>query len=129
MVSIQVQNSSVVLGRTDINIRCLVNNSDIERIGIIQLLGSYKNIVSITEKGVSWQDENLHQRAADNGSFFNDTYSYLHISIESQRVTKNDGGTYFCTSTVRYRNIGTVFEETEKVYLNITGNQLKFHLK
>ncbi|XP_078340640.1 uncharacterized protein LOC144627441 isoform X2 [Crassostrea virginica] len=120
MISIQVQNTFIDLGRTDIDIRCFVNDSDIERIGVIQLLRSDKNIVSITERGVFWQDKNLQGRAAINGSGINGISSNLHIRIDMQKVTKNDGGAYFCKSTVLSGSRGTITVETGKHYLNIT---------
>ena len=123
MISIQVQNTFIDLGRTDIDIRCFVNDSDIERIGVMQLLRSDKNIVSITERGVSWQDENVQGRAAINGSVINGISSNLHIRIDRQKVTKNDSGAYFC-KTVLSGSRGTTTAETRTHYLNITGNHI-----
>ena len=120
MTSIQVQNSSIQLGKTDVDIRCLVNDSENERIRAIQLIRSNTNIVSVTETGVFWQDEELQQRAVADGSVMNATSSYLHMAIVRQNVTKNDSGTYFCKSSAKYRNP----QESQKTFLNITGNYI-----
>ena len=96
MVSIQVQKTLNELGRMNISIRCLVNDSNIERVRSIQLLRSNTNIVSVTEEGVFWQDQELKQRAVAEGSVKNATSSYLHMAIDAQNVTTNDGVTYFC---------------------------------
>ena len=121
MVTIQVQKTFNELGRMDIHIRCFVNDSNIERVRAIQLLRSNTNIVSVTEKGVFWQDEELQHRAFANGSVMNATSSYLHMEIVAQNVTTNDGGTYFCLSTDQYINGSIIPEETGKTFLNVTG--------
>ena len=102
MTSIQVQIPFIQLGKTDVDIRCLVNDSEDERIIAIQLIRSNTNIVSVTETGVRWQDEELQQRAVADGSVMNATSSYLHMTIVRQNVTKNDGDTYSCISSNKY---------------------------
>ena len=119
LTSIQVQNP-VQLRKTDIDIRCLVNDSNIERVIIIQLLKFNKNIASVRETGVFWQDQELQGRAVADGSVMNATSSYLHMAIVRQNVTKNDSGTYFCKSFANYRNP----QESQKTFLNITGNYI-----
>ena len=118
MTSIQVQNSSIQLGKTNVDIRCLVNDREIERIIAIQLLRSNTDIVSVNEYGVFWQDEELQQRAVADGSVMNATSSYLHMTIVRQNVTKNDSGTYFCISSNKFG----ITQESQKTFLNITGN-------
>ena len=117
MTSIQVQNSSIQLGKTDVDIRCLVNDSEDERIRVIQLIRSNTNIVSVTETGIRFQDKELEQRAFSEGSVMNATSSYLHMTIVRQNVTMNDSGTYFCKSPAVFRNP----QESQKNFLNITG--------
>ena len=104
----------------DVDIRCLVNDSENERIRVIQLIRSNTDIVSVTETGVFWQDEELQQRAVADGSVMNATSSYLHMAIVRQNVTKNDSGTYFCKSSANYRNP----QESQKTFLNVTGNYI-----
>ena len=118
LTSIQVQNSLIQLGKTDVDIRCLVNDSENERIKGIQLIRSNTNIVFVTETGVRWQDKELQQRAVADGSVMNATSSFLHMAIVRQNVMKNDGGIYFCKSFAVYRNP----QESQKFFLNITGN-------
>ena len=103
-------------------IRCLVNESEIESIRGIQLIRNNTNIVAVKEAGVSWQDEELRQRANADGSVMNATSSYLHMAIVKQNVTKNDSGTYFCKSFAKIRDP----QESNKKFLNITGNYIFF---
>ena len=120
LISIQVQNPFIQLGKTDVDIRCLVNDNENERIRAIQLIRSNANIVSVTENGVFWQDQELQHRAVAKGSVMNATSSYLHMAIVRQNVTKNDSGTYFCKSSAKDRNP----QESQKTFLNITGNYI-----
>ena len=120
LTSIQVQNSTIQLGKTDVDIRCLVNESEDERIIVIQLIRSNTNIVSVTETRVFWQDQELQQRAVADGSMKNATSSYLHMTIVRQNVTKNDGGTYSCKSSNKYG----IFQYSQEAFLNITGNYI-----
>ena len=120
MTSILVPNPFIQLGKTDVDIRCLVNDSENERIRGIQLIRSTTNIVFVTEAGVLWQDKELQQRAHAEGSVMNATSSYLHMAIVRQNVTKNDGGTYSCQSFAESRN----HQESPKTFLNITGNYI-----
>lgn len=123
MISIHVQNTFIELGKTDLDIRCLVNDSELASITVIQLRRSNTNIVSIRETGVAWQDEILQRRAVANASVINVPSSYLHMAIERQNVTTNDSGTYFCIMSAKYRNNAITSKETGKIFLNITGNQ------
>nr|XP_022299245.1 uncharacterized protein LOC111108046 isoform X2 [Crassostrea virginica] len=104
LTSIQVQNSTIQLGKTDVDIRCLVNEREDERIRVIQLIRSNANIVSVTVTGVLFQDKELQKRAVAEGSVMNTTSSFLHMTIDRQNVTKNDGGTYFCKSFAANRD-------------------------
>lgn len=125
MISIQVPNTFIELGTTDINIKCLINDRKFASILAIQLLRSDANIVSIREKlGVRWQDGMLQRRAVATGSVIDVTSSYLNMKIDRQNVTQNDGGEYFCSSLVQYRDNSTDSEDTERIFLNITGNQI-----
>ena len=120
MTSIQFQTSSIQLGKTDVDIRCIVNDSENVRLKGIQLIRSNTNIVSVTETGVRFQDTELEQRAVAKGSVMNATSSYLHMAIVKQNVMKNDSGTYSCKSFATYRDP----EESQKTFLNITGNYI-----
>ncbi|XP_078309937.1 uncharacterized protein LOC111109484 isoform X2 [Crassostrea virginica] len=116
LTSIQVQNSAIQLGKTDVDIICRVNDTEDERIRVIQLIRSDIKIVSVTETRVFWQDKELQQRAVADGSVMNPTSSYLHMAIVRQNVTKNDSGTYFCQSSAKYR----IPQESQNIFLNIT---------
>ena len=128
MTSIQVQNSLIQLRKTDVDIRCLVNDSNIERVLVIQLLKFKNNIASVRESGVSWQDKELLGRAIAYGSVINATSSYLHMTIDKRNVTSSDGGAYSCISSAQYRNRSILYENTGEIFLNITGNEYIFQL-
>ena len=83
--------------------------------------------MSVKGSGVSWQDEELKERAVANGSVINAPTYYLHMTIDRQMVTKNDGDTYSCISYAQYRNKSIIIENTGKTFLNITGIHM-FHL-
>ena len=120
LTSIQIQNPVIQLRKTDVDIRCLVNDREIERIIAIQLLRSNTNIVYVKGDGVFWQDQELQQRAVADGSVMNATSSYLYMVIDKRNVTESDGGRYFCKSSATYR----IPEESEKKFINITGNYI-----
>ena len=124
MISIHVQPTSIELGRSNIDIRCLINDSEIESVIVIQLLRSNAQIVSVIKNGVSWQDEEVQHRAFADGSVINATSSYLHMTIDRQNVTKNDSGEYFCTSSAQYKSKEYLSGQTRKTFLNITGNYI-----
>ena len=118
MISIQVQYNLKQIGKKGIDIRCLVNDSENESIDLIQLIRTNTNIVSVSEEGVFWQDTEVEKRAIADGSVNYSASSYLHMAIDKESVTKNDGGTYFCVLSAKYR----IPEKTQKTFLNITGN-------
>lgn len=124
MISIEVQKTIIELGKTDIGIRCLVNDSGIESITVIQLLKNDTNTLSVTRVGVKWQDKELERRADADGTVSNPTSSYLQMKIDRKNVTENDGGTYFCKSIALYRNKSTLPYDSKKEILNITGNYI-----
>ena len=104
--------------------RCLVNDSNIEKVIGIQLLKNNKDIASVRETGVVWQDKELQGRAVADGSVINATSSYLHMTIDKRNVTSSDGGTYSCKSSAQYRNRSILSENTGGIFLNITGNYI-----
>ena len=128
MISIEVEKTIIELGKTDIGIRCLVNDSGIESITVIQLLKNDTNTLSVTSVGVKWQDKELERRAVADGTVSNPTSSYLQMKIDKKNVTENDGGTYFCKSIAQYRNKSILPDESQELILNITGNYI-FQLK
>ena len=128
LTSIQVQNIFIQLGKKDVDIRCLVNDSNIEKVIFIQLLKFNKHIASVRETGVFWQDKELQGRAVADGSVINATFSYLHMTIDKRNVTRSDGGTYSCISIAQYRNKSILRENTGGIFLNITGNKYIFQL-
>ena len=120
LTSIRVPNPFIQLGKTDVDISCLVNDNEDERIKGIQLIRSNTNIVSVNEAGVFWQDEELQQRANADGSVMNASSSYLHMTIVKQNVTTNDDGTYVCKSFA----VSRIPQESQQTFLNITGNYI-----
>nr|XP_022297490.1 uncharacterized protein LOC111106900 isoform X2 [Crassostrea virginica] len=125
MISIHVQHTLIELGSMNIDIRCLINDSEIESVIVIQLSRSNAPIVSVRKAGVSWQDEELQHRAFADGSVINATSSYLHMTIDRQNVTKNDSGEYFCTSSAQDKSKEYIAGQTPKTFLSITETKEK----
>ncbi|XP_052680026.1 uncharacterized protein LOC128160714 [Crassostrea angulata] len=88
-ISIQVQNTLIDYGRTDIDISCRVDGTSIESIDIIQLKRSDTNIVSISDDGISWQDTELQTRSKIDASILNILSSHLDVMDLLKENKKN----------------------------------------
>lgn len=83
---------------------------------------SNKDIVSITEYGVFWQDKNLETRSKINANIENVRSSFLNLKILACNVTQTDEATYSCDlSAIKEEDFSQVLAQSEKISLNITG--------
>lgn len=82
---------------------------------------SNKDIVSITEYGVFWQDKNLETRSKINATIENVRSSHLYLKILACNVTQTDEATYFCYLSAITEDFSQVLAQSEKISLNITG--------
>nr|XP_034307641.1 uncharacterized protein LOC117683010 [Crassostrea gigas] len=121
IITIQVPDNIIEYGNTDINILCIVNGTSLKGAGSIQMKRSNKDIVSITDYGVFWQDKNLETRSKINATIENVRSSYLYLKILACNVTQTDEATYFCDLSAINEDFSQVLAQSEKISLNITG--------
>lgn len=121
-ISIQITDSVIKYGKTDIDILCNVNGTSLKSIDGIQLKKSNTNIVSISEFGTIWQDTILKDRSKLDASIKNVQSSYLHLTILACNVERTDEGIYFCVISANTEDFTPHQPESAKIYLNITGS-------
>lgn len=82
-ISIDVEPLMVAFGKSDIDIRCIVDGSSLSTVLSIQLNRSNKAIVIVTRNRVVWEDEALENKTGVtvNASISNAMSSYLHLEI------------------------------------------------
>lgn len=128
-ISVQVQNTLIDYGRTDIDISCKVNGTSLESIQVIQLKRNNTNIVSISNGSVSWQDTELETRSKKNASIQNILSSYLQIKIMACDVDQpKDEGSYQCALGATGNDIPFISSDSNIVNLKITGIDLILNL-
>lgn len=116
-------------GKTDIDISCRINGTSIERIAIIQLKRSDTNIVSLSDKGVFWQDKKTETRSKVDANITNILSSYLHLNIMACNVNQTiDEGSYQCALVASGNENPLIERDSYIVNLNITGIDLITHL-
>lgn len=121
-ISIQVQDNVFKYGTTDIDIRCIVNKTLLNRTEGIQLKRSNENIVSITQYGRFWQDKALENRGKMNAKIENVQSPYLNLKIFACNVTQTDVATYVChLSAIKEEDFSQIVPNSEQISLNITG--------
>lgn len=88
---------------------------------------SEKAIVSISDNNVSRPDNQLKERGKVNATIvnINSTHSsYLHLKIKACDVNSTiDQETYYCHLVAHRKNSPTIDKTSDKVHLNITGDQ------
>lgn len=122
-ISIQVQNTLIDYGKTDIDISCRVNGTSIESIAIIQLKRSDTNIVLISGSGVLWQDKILETRSKVDANITIILSSYLHLNIRACDVNQTiDEGSYQCALVASGNENPLIERASNIINLNITGS-------
>ena len=126
VVSLEVSNMFIQRGKTDIEIRCVVNCSNLDINGI-QLMRSNEPIVSLSpRKEIGWQDLELKIRseANSNGTCSDNDFTDLYMKIPSSMVNPlKDIGPYLCQVSAWTPDVGLIKKVSQIVKLNITGNQ------
>ena len=113
-------------GKTDIEISCVVNCSNLTTTGI-QLMRSNESIVSLSsQRGIRWQDLELKNRSEANSkaTCSDNDFTDLNMKIPSSMVNPlKDMGPYFCHVSALAANGGLIIKDSQIVMLNMTGNQ------
>lgn len=126
MVSLEVSNMFIQRGKTDIEIRCVVNCSNLTTKGI-QLMRSNESIVSLSSRReIGWQDLELKKRseANYNATCSDNYFTDLYMKIPSSMVNPlKDIGPYLCKVSALTPDGGLMKKVSQVVMLNITGNQ------
>lgn len=122
-ISIQVQNTLIEYGSSDLDISCIVNGTSLKSVQVIQLKRNDTNIVLKAKRGVSWQDTKLQARSKLNASINSTLSSYLHLKIMACDVNQTiDEGSYQCTLVATGNKIPSIQENSNKLNLKITGS-------
>lgn len=98
-VSLEIEPSVVVVGKSDIDIRCIVDGTNLKGIYAIQLQRSNKTVVTISRDGGIWKEAALKNKTGVtvNASISIVTSSYLHLDISKTMVRyPEDMGSYQC---------------------------------
>lgn len=98
-VSLEIEPSVVVVGKSDIDIRCIVDGTNRKDIFAIQLQRSNKTVVTISRDGGIWKEAALKNKTGVtvNASISIVTSSYLHLDISKTMVRyPEDMGSYQC---------------------------------
>jgi hypothetical protein len=118
---------TVIYGETDIDIRCLVNETSLSTSTFftIQLKKSSKNVVSFaTSTSISWQDSILQNRSGVtvNASKSSANSAYLHLDVSSDGVKyPDDMGSYQCDYSYYNPSSGLTVISSPSIFVNITG--------
>lgn len=121
-ISIQVTDSVIKYGKTDIDIFCNVNGTSLKNTDGIQLKKSNTSIVSISESGIFWQDKILENRSEINASIKIVQSSYLNLTIFACNVERGDEGIYFCDLKATTEDFTPYQSRSEQISLNITDS-------
>lgn len=121
-ISIQVTDSVIKYGKTDIDFLCTVNGTSLKSTDVIQLKKSNASIVSISDFGTFWQDQILENRSKINASIKNVQSSYLHLTIFACDVERGDEAIYFCYLSATTEDFTPYQSRSEQISLIITGS-------
>lgn len=116
----------VDFGTSGVDVSCIVNDTSLIGISVIQLKRSENNVVSVTNKTkIAWQDEALENKTGVtvNASFTNIMTSYLRLEISKTVVRyPGDMGIYQCILIATTVNGEVKRSLSQQIVLNITGN-------
>lgn len=111
-----------MIGKTDIDIRCMVDGTNLTRIYVIQLERSNKTVVTISSDGVIWKEAALKNKtgATVNASISIVSSSYLHLKISKTMVRyPEDMGSYQCLLFAF--DLKNRFQKIYSKIMNLTG--------
>lgn len=127
-ISIEVEPLLVEIGKSGVDISCVVNGTNLIAIANIQLKRSERYVVSVTKFKIAWQDKALENKTGVtvNGSINNTMTSFLRLEISRTAVRfPEDMGSYQCILIAVTASGETKRYQSQSIVLNITGNQTK----
>lgn len=114
----------MVIGKSDIDIKCFMNTTNLQEVYSIQLARSNKTVVLITKKGVFLTDSTLENKTGVtiNASVSNAISSYLHLEISKTAVRyQKDMGSYQCFITAQHSRDG--YNNYSSQIVELTGKK------
>lgn len=121
-ISIEVETPVVKIDKSDIDIRCIVDGTNLSEVYNIKLIRSNTTVVTVSEKGVAWRDAALENKTGVtvNASISNAMSPYLHLEIQKTVVRyPGDFGSYQCC-LVAIDSLGGLVNN-QSLIVNITG--------
>lgn len=121
-ISIYVEPLMVAIGKSNIDIRCIVDVTNLYKVVSIKLIRSNTSVVTVAKNGVVWNDAALENKTGVtvNASVSNVMSSYLHLEILKTVVRyPEDMGSYQCSLLALDSHYGLVKDHS--LVENITG--------
>lgn len=119
----------VEIGKSAIDIRCIVDGTNLSKVYSIQLIRSNTRVVTVSKTGVVWSDAALENTSGVtvNASVSNVMSSYLHLKILKTEVRyPEDFGSYQCFLAAKDSHSGLVNDHS--LIVNITGQYKPIHV-
>lgn len=123
-ISIELESSLIEIGKSGLNISCVVNGTNLIGITNIQLMRSESYVVSVTKFKIAWQDKALENKTGVtvNASINNTTTSYLRLEILKTAIRyAEDMGSYQCILSAVTASGEIKQYQSQSIMLNITG--------
>lgn len=121
-ISIEVESPVVKINKSDIDIRCIVDGTNLSKVYRIQLIRSNTTVVTVSKNRVIWKDAALENKTmvTFNASVNNVNSSYLHLKISKTEVRyPEDLGSYQCSLLTEDSVVGLI--KYHSLIVNITG--------
>lgn len=123
-ISIELEPSLIEFGKSGLDISCVVKDTNLIRITIIQLMRSESSVVTVTKFKIAWQDKALENKTGVtvNASINNTTKSYLRLEISKTAIRyPEDMGSYRCILFAETASHEINGYQSQSIVLNITG--------
>lgn len=127
-ISIELEPSLIEFGKSDLDISCVVNDTNLELIGITNILlkRSQRYVVSVHKFTIAYQDEALENKTGVTvkASINITATSYLRLEILKTAIRyPEDMGSYQCILIAVNASNDINQYHSQSIMLNITGNQ------
>lgn len=123
-ISIELEPPLIEFGKSDLDISCVVNDTNLIGITNILLKRSESYVVSVTKFKIAWQDKALKNKTGVtvNASINNTTTSYLRLEILKTAIRyPEDMGSYQCILIALTASREPKRYQSQSIVLNITG--------